>query len=154
VNPQPDLTSKQARFVEEYLIDLNATAAAIRAGYSEKTAATIAHENLRKPKSAEAMRLGQEKLSERTQITQEDVLEGLRQEATNYGKGSSHSARVTAWIWIGKHFGMFTERVETEKRIGLMKIDVEEAREKLSARFKQIATWQETSAGSVSRAAR
>ena len=96
VNPQPDLTSKQARFVEEYLIDLNATAAAIRAGYSEKTAATIAHENLRKPKIAEAMRLGQEKLSERTQITQEDVLEGLRQEApTNYGKGSSHSARVT-----------------------------------------------------------
>ena len=58
VKPQPDLTAKQARFVEEYLIDLNATAGAIRAGYSGKTAATIAHENLRKPKIAEAIRGG------------------------------------------------------------------------------------------------
>jgi len=84
----PDkLTAKQARFVEEYLIDLNATAAAIRAGYSNKTAATIGHENLRKPKIAEAIRLGREKLSERAQITQEDVLAGLRQEANHLRQG-------------------------------------------------------------------
>jgi len=43
------LTEKQKRFCDEYLIDLNATQAAIRAGYSEKTAAVIATENLRKP---------------------------------------------------------------------------------------------------------
>lgn len=43
------LTAKQRRFVDEYLIDFNATQAAIRAGYSEKTAAVIANENLRKP---------------------------------------------------------------------------------------------------------
>ena len=49
------LTAKQARFVEEYLIDLNATQAAIRAGYSEKTAAAVGHENLRKPKIAESL---------------------------------------------------------------------------------------------------
>ena len=58
--------------------------------------------------------MGQEKLSKRAQITQEDVLEGLQREATTYGKGSSHSARVTAWIWIGKHLGMFTERAEVK----------------------------------------
>lgn len=40
------LTEKQRRFCDEYLIDLNATQAAIRAGYSPKTAATIAAENL------------------------------------------------------------------------------------------------------------
>jgi phage terminase small subunit len=34
----PDLTDKQARFVEEYLVDLNATQAAVRAGYSEDSA--------------------------------------------------------------------------------------------------------------------
>ncbi len=124
MNPQPDLTAKQARFVEEYLIDLNATAAAIRAGYSEKTAATIAHENLRTPKIAEAIRVGQEKLSKRAQITQEDVLAGLRQEATNYGKGSSHSARVTAWIWIGKHLGMFAERAEVKGEARIQRHDV------------------------------
>ena len=43
------LTAKQQRFCDEYLIDLNATQAAIRAGYSKKTAAVIATENLRKP---------------------------------------------------------------------------------------------------------
>ena len=43
------LTAKQQRFCDEYLIDLNATQAAIRAGYSEKTAAVIATENLKKP---------------------------------------------------------------------------------------------------------
>lgn len=43
------LTAKQQRFCDEYLIDLNATQAAIRAGYSEKTARNIANENLTKP---------------------------------------------------------------------------------------------------------
>ena len=43
------LTAKQQRFCDEYLIDLNATQAAIRAGYSEKNARNIASENLAKP---------------------------------------------------------------------------------------------------------
>lgn len=47
------LTPKQQRFCDEYLIDLNATQAAIRAGYSKKTAAVIATENLRKPNISE-----------------------------------------------------------------------------------------------------
>ena len=42
------LTDKQKRFVEEYLVDLNATEAAKRAGYSEKTAYSIGFENLKK----------------------------------------------------------------------------------------------------------
>lgn len=43
------MTKKQKRFVEEYLIDLNATQAAIRAGYSPDTAGSIGAENLKKP---------------------------------------------------------------------------------------------------------
>jgi len=43
------LTEKQLAFVDEYLVDLNATQAAIRAGYSSDTAASIGHENLTKP---------------------------------------------------------------------------------------------------------
>ena len=43
------LTAKQQRFCDEYLIDLNATQAAIRAGYSKKTARVIGQENLTKP---------------------------------------------------------------------------------------------------------
>ena len=44
-----NLTPKQKRFCQEYLIDLNATQAAVRAGYSEKTAYSVGNENLRKP---------------------------------------------------------------------------------------------------------
>ena len=47
------MTAKQQRFCDEYLIDLNATQAAIRAGYSVKTAGVIASENLQKPYIAE-----------------------------------------------------------------------------------------------------
>jgi phage terminase small subunit len=47
--PPKKLTDKQQQFCLQYIIDLNATQAAIRAGYSKKTAAAIGHENLRKP---------------------------------------------------------------------------------------------------------
>lgn len=56
------LTDKQRRFVEEYLVDLNATQAAIRAGYSKKTAGQIGDENLRKPEIAKAVQEEQENL--------------------------------------------------------------------------------------------
>lgn len=71
------LTAKQARFVEEYLVDLNATQAAIRAGYSKKTARQIGEENLSKPVIAQAVREAQAKRSERTEITQDMVLQEL-----------------------------------------------------------------------------
>lgn len=71
------LTDKQARFVEEYLVDLNATQAAIRAGYSEDTARSIASENLSKPDIAEAIAAAQAERSKRTQVTQDMVIQEL-----------------------------------------------------------------------------
>jgi phage terminase small subunit len=68
------LTAKQACFVQEYLIDLNATQAAIRAGYSKKTAGQMGNENLKKPKIANAIAASQKKRAERTEITQDRVL--------------------------------------------------------------------------------
>jgi phage terminase small subunit len=49
------MTAKQSAFVGEYLVDLNASQAAIRAGYSEKTAYSIGQENLRKPEISAAI---------------------------------------------------------------------------------------------------
>jgi len=69
-----DLTPKQALFVQEYLVDLNATQAAIRAGYSETTAHSIGHENLSKPEIVAAIAAAQEERSKRTEITQDMVL--------------------------------------------------------------------------------
>ncbi len=68
------LTAKQKLFVSEYLIDLNATQAAIRAGYAEKHAAVIGHENLRKPNIASAIHAAMGKREARTEITQDRVL--------------------------------------------------------------------------------
>lgn len=63
------LTDKQAAFVAEYLVDLNATQAAIRAGYSERTAYRIGAELLQKTSVAEAIAAGQAKRAQRVEIT-------------------------------------------------------------------------------------
>ena len=68
------LTPKQKRFVDEYLIDLNATQAAIRAGYSKKTAYSMGQENLKKPEIKRAIQKAMQKQQERTEITQDRVL--------------------------------------------------------------------------------
>lgn len=71
------LTARQARFVAEYLIDLNATQAAIRAGYSEKTALQQGPRLLGNVGIAEAIASAQEKRAKRTEITQDRVLAEL-----------------------------------------------------------------------------
>lgn len=71
------LTAKQQRFCDEYLIDLNATQAAIRAGYSEKTAAVIANENLRKPNISEYIEKRMAAKQEELIADQDEVLRYL-----------------------------------------------------------------------------
>ena len=71
------LTEKQKRFVEEYLIDLNATQAAIRAGYKVDNAYAIGAENLRKPQIAEAIEKALAERSRRTGINQDRVIQEI-----------------------------------------------------------------------------
>lgn len=73
----PVLTPKQQAFVDEYLIDLNGTQAAIRAGYSEKTARSVAAENLAKPYIALAISMRQQDRVKRVEASQDDVLRVL-----------------------------------------------------------------------------
>ncbi len=84
---------KQKRFVQEYLIDLNATAAAKRAGYSAKAAAEIGYENLRKPHIQEAISKAQQARSERTEITADRV---LQEYATVAFTDMAHYLQLTA----------------------------------------------------------
>jgi phage terminase small subunit len=106
------LRPKQQRFVEEYLIDLNATQAAIRAGYSPRTAGSIGDENLKKPEIAKAIEAALASRSARTAVTADDVVKGLLAEARLKGKGASHSARVQAWGLLARHLGMLTDHVK------------------------------------------
>lgn len=70
----PELNPRQARFVAEYLLDLNATQAAIRAGYSPETANQQASRLLAHAKVANAIAKGKAARSRRTEITQDRVL--------------------------------------------------------------------------------
>ena len=103
-----------ARFVEEYLIDLNATQAAIRAGYKN---GEIGRQIITKNNVIEAIQKAQSKLSEACLVTQKMVIDGLKAEATLTGEGSSHSARVSAWGLLGKHLGMFVEKTENKTEV-------------------------------------
>ena len=68
---------RQSSFVREYLVDLNATQAAIRAGYSKKTAGQIGDENLKKPEIKAAIQQEMDKRSARTGITADRVIKEL-----------------------------------------------------------------------------
>ena len=71
------MTAKQERFVEEYLIDLNATQAAIRAGYSPDSARDIGCENLTKPNIKAAIDRAMAERSRRTGINQDRVIQEI-----------------------------------------------------------------------------
>jgi phage terminase small subunit len=73
------LTMKQELFVQNYLVDLNATRAAVRAGYSEKTARKIGSENLSKPVICAAIQSAASERIERTKIDADYVLQGARE---------------------------------------------------------------------------
>lgn len=131
------LTPKQERFVQEYLIDLNATQAAIRAGYSAKTAQEQGSRLLSHVMVSDAIKTAQEARSERVGVSQDYVLaaitetmERCRQVAPVLNrKGEQvlcedrNGNLVPAFTFdasgvlkgaeiLGKHLGMFKEKVE------------------------------------------
>ena len=108
------LTPKQKCFVDEYLVDLNATQAAIRAGYSAKTAGSIGQRLLKKVEIQTALAAAMAAREERTEITADYVLRRLKEEAELTGEGSSHSARIKALELLGKHQGMFADRLKID----------------------------------------
>jgi phage terminase small subunit len=107
--PRP-LAARQARFVAEFLLDLNAAAAYRRAGYRAKTdkvAAANAARLIASDSIQAAITAALAERSRRVQITQDDVIRGLHAEANYRGEGASHQARVQAWFHVGRHLGMF-----------------------------------------------
>ena len=129
------LTDKQKRFIEEYLIDLNATQAAIRAGYSERTANEQGAQNLANLSSY--IEEEKRKRSSRVQITQDDVIRmlieniekssGTKQVVITQTRKSEDGGFVgddvaqfvyepssvnKALELLGKHLGMFKDKLD------------------------------------------
>ena len=107
----PKLTEKQKRFCEEYLIDLNATQAAIRAGYSAKTAEQTAARLLRNVKVQKYISQLQKEQSDRTGITADTVLKELKKIALTDTEITGKE-KIKALELLGKHLGMFSENKE------------------------------------------
>jgi phage terminase small subunit len=106
------LTAKQKAFCTEYLVDLNATQAARRAGYSKKTADVQGYQLLHKTSVADRIAELKAKRQERTTVTADDVVNGLLENhkaARDVGKYSDSNKALEL---LGKHLGLFTDKHE------------------------------------------
>lgn len=124
-------------FVKEYLIDLNATQAAIRAGYSEKTAGQIGEQNLKKLEIAAAIQEAMDKRFKKIEITSdyvlttivntiercqqlEPVMERRDGELVHTGEYKFDSNAVLKGAeLLGKHLKLFTDKMEVTGEISL-----------------------------------
>ena len=114
------LNPKQTQFCKEYLIDLNATQAAIRAGYSEKTARKIGSENLSKPDIATFIQSLMEQRSESTGITAEYVLTGIKELTDTLAVGEDQKSAYKGYELLGKHLGLFSDKIDHSSSDGTM----------------------------------
>ncbi len=127
------MTAKQQRFCDEYLIDLDGTKAAIRAGYSPRTAATIAYENLRKHDLKEyiAERMAEKEkqlIADQDEVLKylTEVLRGTSQseivvvvsngdfvtEAKKIKKAPDEKERLKAAELLGKRYSLYTDKMD------------------------------------------
>lgn len=135
------MTKKQKRFVDEYLIDLNATQAAIRAGYSKKTAYSIGSELLNKPEIKSHIEKCMQQIKSEKIAEVEEILEYLtsvmRGESRacvvvveGIGDGCSSSRlidkppdekeRIKAAELLGKRYGMYNEKLKIDGNIPIV----------------------------------
>lgn len=104
------MTAKQRAFTVEYIKDKNATQAAIRAGYSEKTAYSIGVQLLKKLEIMQAVEELQKAAEVRAGITVEKIVERINHIAED--PGTAPRDRLKADELLGKYLGMFTEKVD------------------------------------------
>lgn len=130
-----NLTAKQQRFCDEYLVDLNGTQAAIRAGYSEKTARQIAAENLSKPYIKEYIekRMAEKEASliadqnevmkyltsvlrgqSKSEVIVVESIGDFMSEARTMKKAPDEKERLRAAELLGKAHMMFTDKVQQD----------------------------------------
>ena len=126
------LTDKQQAFVAEFLVDLNATQAAIRAGYSEKTAYSQGQRLLKNVEVDAAIKAAQAERAEKTQRTALDVLKDIQDVSKEARDGGDLKTALKGYELEGKHLGMFTERINLTGNLDLA-VAIEEGRKRVSS---------------------
>lgn len=114
------LTPKQKQFVAEYLVDLNATAAARRAGYSAKTADRIGPELLGKTCVSQAIQEAIQNRQKRTEVTQDYVIQKLKEitdkdASDTQDSDLKYANKIKALELLGKHLGAWEPKDNVPK---------------------------------------
>ena len=109
--------SQQNLFVEAFCSSptFNATQAAKDAGYADASAHIRGWKLLQNSKIQKAITKRLAKRKEAFWIKEDIILKKLWEEATNTDRGSSHAARINALVWLGKHLGMWQDRVPVQE---------------------------------------
>ena len=113
------LNPKQQAFAREYLVDRNATQAAIRAGYSPKTAGSQAHDLLKKPEIQEAVQEGTKKHAASIDVTAESVLADIVRIAEAAEAAGEFTAALKGRELLGKNLKLFTDKLEVSGKMTL-----------------------------------
>ena len=110
------LTARQQRFCEEFKKDRDATRAALRAGYSEKQAARMGAENLRKAHIRALIQAEPEKGERGPVVDGEETLEYMSAVLRGQVEGIKPSDQMKAAELFGKRYGLFTEKAKAEEK--------------------------------------
>ena len=116
VNKGAIMTPKQTLFVENYLLDFNGTAAAIRAGYSPNSARQISAENLSKPAIIAFIKEQQCKDANTLQLTRQRALEVLLDGVAMAKQMQNSSAMIQGMTTVAKMLGFYDPPVRKEKQ--------------------------------------
>lgn len=122
---KPALTAKQQAFVSEYLVDLNATQAAIRAGYKEKNAYQIGAENLRKPQIQKALQEAREAREKATMYDTNWIMAQIARIAEDEEQAARD--RLKALELMGKRYGIWEKRQDEDTSVKVIMEDQMEA---------------------------
>lgn len=106
------LTAKQSRFVDEYMVDMNGAAAAVRCGYSKKTSRAIAHELLTKPDIQKELQERGAALAQKLEITRADVVKNLLDVFNMSRELKNPAAMISSMSTIAKILGYFSPEVK------------------------------------------
>tara|TARA_R110000751_G_scaffold91926_2_gene180100 strand:+ start:1746 stop:2165 length:420 start_codon:yes stop_codon:yes gene_type:complete len=114
------MNDRQKSFCNEYIVDLNSAQAAIRAGYSAKTARTIGSKLLTNIDIQDAIRLRMDERSESTGITADYVITGIKELTDKLVLGEDPKAAYKGFELLGKHLALFTEKLDHQSSDGSM----------------------------------
>lgn len=130
------LTLRQARFVNEYVVSGNAAAAARAAGYKEKCARQVGFENLTKPYIQTAVQARQQAHAARLELSRQNVIQAILEAIKTAQEQGAPATMIRGWVEIAKITGLDKPETPEERR----NVPLSAGAERVKARFEAMST--------------